>query len=941
MTNKIKKILIITLVICFCLISLVHVSETAQSGNQEEVMEQVLKDAADQLAGQREIGWYGSTYVHREWWCEGGCCHQGVQEIKGDSFWEYKLEICRWSTESEAAGYLETQLETGYRSTSFHGYPVGICTMFQQEQGLSALIWQSGRFTFYVDATNKPVKLGAEILYSRAVGRGLIARGGGTTQDSDGDGVSDDIDQCPNTSAGVAVDENGCAIVKEMSLTVSTDKKAYSAGETIIIHGSVSDTQGELTGATVAIDVNGTKLTPTTDSSGKYRCEYPLPDNISQGIYTVKATASKSDYPNTSKNTSFAVGEISIQLEENHVTGEPFIGITADGVSSLRISISLPGCSDVKVGRLDVGELKGDAINFLGSITLDSAGMAEITYYPPDYLTKNQLTQNLDVHQSNSRTWVAEVPLTFTYTDASEQEGKIEGKILVCRPPVMLVHGFLGASTTWGKMSTYLRGEKFDPYMGNYGATGQSIEGLSLILKNDIRKQQIDYANSNIKMAKVDVVGHSMGGLIARYYTHGLTDYPEDVRKLIMVGTPNHGVSWTKKVIGNVATGWYETHKIPAGQLHSQSSFMKTLNSGEKTGAQLNSNIQYGNIYGYSDDWVVSAASAYLNGVDSVLEFDVKHSPDIPGVPDVAITEYLKTWDRVKSWLTQDIYKPPLKGSHAEVYKYEGDVYLDETKLASSPTKIDSWQSLRTGQDSKAIVHLTINDSPWGIIFLDPDSEIFLGYLSPQLVEVRLWKGSATFRSRKDGHFTVPVNIKRSEDGEWWKYSPQAVVTGQGTEFAITAGENIEVHCLEGELVMDTPNTTEEGTILSANDSVAVKGKTVTAISPASKDNFWWSTEEDHFLDSTPGSEWLDKFKDFIDNPFINYISVEVRKITIAAVEKLKSMCPILSDNIYQMLPDNIRQMLPESISRNLLYIIVGFFVLILFLLIKILRGRR
>lgn len=97
------------------------------------------------------------------------------------------------------------------------------------------------------------------------------------------------------------------------------------------------------------------------------------------------------------------------------------------------------------------------------------------------------------------------------------------------------------------------------------------------------------------------------------------------------------------------------------------------------------------------------------------------------------------------------------------------------------------------------------------------------------------------------------------------------VATGRGTEFAVTAGENIEVHCLEGELVVDTPNATEEGTILSANDSVAVEGEAVTAINSASEDDFWWSTEDDNFLDSLSGGGWLDKFKGLIDS-FINWV---------------------------------------------------------------------
>lgn len=704
----------------------------------------------------------------------------------------------------------------------------------------------------------------------------------------EGEDCSNCLSDCPcssgktcQTSDGNA-DVYGC-VVSEMNLTVATDKKTYSPEETVIIQGSVSDAKGGLDSAVVAMEVSSTQFSATAsvtaDSSGNYSLKFPIPQDVTQAVYTVSATTtSYADYPSVSKSTSFVVGEAGMQLEKNDVTGELFIGVAADGASFLGISISLPGCSegcsDVKISQPDIGKLEGEAIDAVGNIKLDSTGAAEITYYPPDYLTNDQLTQNLDVHQSGSKAWAAEVPLTLTYTDDSEQAGKTEAEILAFRPPVMLVHGFLGATATWGKPSTYLNGEKFDTYMGNYGATDQSIEGLSLVLKQDIRKQKVDYANSNVKLTKVDAVGHSMGGLISRYYSHGLTDYDGDMRKLIMVGTPNHGVSWIKKITGNIGAGWYQTHKIPAEQLYSESPFMKTLNSGEPTGAHLNPDVQYGNIYGWSDDWVVSAASAYLNGVNSVLESDVKHSPDIPGVPAVAITEYLKTWEQIKSWLTSDIYKPPLKGSRVEVYKYWGEVYLTdydssgshENKLTSYyPTKFDSWQSLRTGPDSKAIVHLTINDIPWGVIFLDPDSEIFLGYFSPQLVEVRLWQGSAAFRGKQDGHFTVPINIKRSEDGKWWKYSPKAVVTGLNTEFTVTAGENIEVHCLEGELVVDTPDAAEEGTILSANDSVAVNGEEVTTIDPVLRDDLWWSAEDDDFLDSTSEGGWLDKFKEGVE----------------------------------------------------------------------------
>lgn len=722
---------------------------------------------------------------------------------------------------------------------------------------------------------------------------GIIEEGEKNIIDTCGNDICDEVENCDNCLADCpcnpeeACDINdsnadvyGCVMV-EMSLTVATDKKLYSPEEIVIINGSVSDAEGGLDSVVIAFKISGegysATAATTTDPSGNYSLEFPIPLESAQTTYTISATISHSDYPSISNSTNFIVGEASILLEENAATKEPFVGLAADGASSLGILILLPqcseGCSDVKISKPDIGKLEGDTIDATGNVTLDSTGTAEIIYYPPDYLTKDQLTKSMKVHQSDIKSWAAEVPLILTYTDASEQEGKIEAEILVFRPPVMLVHGFLGASSTWSKMSTYLRGEKFDTHPGDYSATGRSVEGLALLLKTDIQSQIIDYAISNIMLTKVDAVGHSMGGLISRYYSHGVSDYTNDLRKLIMVGTPNHGVSWTSKTVGSIGSGWYKTHSIPGEQLYSESPFMKTLNSGEKTGNHLNPDVQHGNIYGFPDDWVVSSASAYLNGVASVLVPDVKHSPDIPVVPSVAITEYLRIWEQVKTWLNSDIYKPLLKGSRIEVSKYTGDVYLIdydssgsyETKLTSEPTKLDSWQSLRTGKDSTAIVHLTINEIPWGVIFLDPESEIFLGYYSPQLVEIRLWKGSATFRSKQDGHFTVPVNITRTKDGEWWKYSPKAVFTGRNTEFAVTAGENIEVHSLEGELVIDTPDSTEEGTILAANNSVAVDGETVTAIDPVSRDDFWWSAEDDDFLDSTSEDGWLDKFKEGVE----------------------------------------------------------------------------
>jgi hypothetical protein len=56
----------------------------------------------------------------------------------------------------------------------------------------------------------------------------------------------------------------------------------------------------------------------------------------------------------------------------------------------------------------------------------------------------------------------------------------------------------------------------------------------------ELLKEQIAEAKAVCGCSKVDIVAHSMGGLVARSYVQG-SDYADDVNKLIEVGTPNAG----------------------------------------------------------------------------------------------------------------------------------------------------------------------------------------------------------------------------------------------------------------------------------------------------------------------------------------------------------------------------------------------------------------
>jgi len=119
--------------------------------------------------------------------------------------------------------------------------------------------------------------------------------------------------------------------------------------------------------------------------------------------------------------------------------------------------------------------------------------------------------------------------------------------------PVLLVHGYCSdPQDTWqggdgfdfyqklvdeGKevyLIDYAPGNCPWPYWGE-GCANKDIRDYSKKLKD-----RISEIKQETGAPKVDLVAHSMGGLISRWYIQN-SGYRNDVNQLIMLGTPNHG----------------------------------------------------------------------------------------------------------------------------------------------------------------------------------------------------------------------------------------------------------------------------------------------------------------------------------------------------------------------------------------------------------------
>jgi pimeloyl-ACP methyl ester carboxylesterase len=113
-------------------------------------------------------------------------------------------------------------------------------------------------------------------------------------------------------------------------------------------------------------------------------------------------------------------------------------------------------------------------------------------------------------------------------------------------PPVLLLHGFLGTRGSMFPLERRLAAEGFTVISFNLGALNSRDIRASAFLIH----RKIESILQQTSLDRIDIVGHSMGGLIGLYYIKKLGGHAR-VRRLIMMGTP---VTGTWAALAGVAT---------------------------------------------------------------------------------------------------------------------------------------------------------------------------------------------------------------------------------------------------------------------------------------------------------------------------------------------------------------------------------------------------
>lgn len=137
-------------------------------------------------------------------------------------------------------------------------------------------------------------------------------------------------------------------------------------------------------------------------------------------------------------------------------------------------------------------------------------------------------------------------------------------------PPVLLIHGFLGTRGSMYPLERRLVEDGFTVFSFNLGAVNSRDIRASAFLIH----RKIESILSQTSLERIDIVGHSMGGLIGLYYLKRLGGH-ERIRKLIMMGTPVRG-TWIA-LPGVLLLGLFSTS---SWQLLPRSRFLDELNQG-------------------------------------------------------------------------------------------------------------------------------------------------------------------------------------------------------------------------------------------------------------------------------------------------------------------------------------------------------------------------
>lgn len=235
-----------------------------------------------------------------------------------------------------------------------------------------------------------------------------------------------------------------------------------------------------------------------------------------------------------------------------------------------------------------------------------------------------------------------------------------EGRI--ANPPVLLVHGFQDTSESMVPLKNFLTEKGLFVFSLDYD-TNTDLPAMADELDEALSGLMRKLRDNGIYAQRVDIVAHSLGGLVSRYYTTQPSYLRKNnVHKLVFINVPHHGTPWAEAGAA-ILNSPFLAELYPTSVLYT-SLFPASINRG------LNQTIQTANI-ALENDEVVPIPSSLLTSWD--IETKVYRIGSEPLTFETVISNQITGSSRHRQLL---FYTPVFE-----------EVYHDLTRSLSYPQK--------------------------------------------------------------------------------------------------------------------------------------------------------------------------------------------------------------------------------------------------------------
>lgn len=162
--------------------------------------------------------------------------------------------------------------------------------------------------------------------------------------------------------------------------------------------------------------------------------------------------------------------------------------------------------------------------------------------------------------------------------------------------PIILVHGYQETADIFANLLLYLSSNGYKASTISYEAEKGVVQGAQK-LNDFLKDEKLNYLREGLQVNKFCLITHSMGGLVARYYTCS-ENYVlnQNINKILFVATPHKGTH-VAAIGENYFSNQGVKDLVPDNVL-----LLKTLPSLINNG--LNPNIEVGNILSQYDEVV-------------------------------------------------------------------------------------------------------------------------------------------------------------------------------------------------------------------------------------------------------------------------------------------------------------------------------------------------